>query len=346
VKNAKTPVIEELPIIGRLKHLILSATDGCYRTEHLLSLYTDNQLSSRLSHQVEEHLEQCESCKAALVIQQATRQVLAARQIVEPPSYLHERLRQAIAMEANQPAPKIEARHRWLGARLAIAGSTFAAAAVLAVVLLHHNVSPVHFNPPMSSPKVASVPGEQPHSLPIPIVKVHHHATSLIVKNTMIASVPHNENEQFNPVHLPFSSPVHELLGKSTLNSQIGSNSVRNTIQPVSVAKNISTHKMIANHTGVGTLEARRDNAVVPPIGVTLVAPTLTANTPTGPSQVAAIVNVSPTTEYRSVPINDRLKAIAEKAQDIEPHEVQAIASVPPADYAPGEQIVGSGIKR
>jgi hypothetical protein len=134
--------VDNSPFVGWAADLLRSAFDSCYRTERLLSLYIDGELSAQQKEYVESHLPNCESCKAALVILQATHQVLTQRVTVTPPAYLSERLRQAIAIEATRPAV-VQPSRRPIAARLAVAGGLGFAAIVVGTVLFETNHSPV-----------------------------------------------------------------------------------------------------------------------------------------------------------------------------------------------------------
>ena len=113
---------------------VRSLTDRCYCTQRQLSLYIDNELTPAQHKDVDRHLEECSSCRAALAILQSTHNVLMTREPVKPPASLSERLRLAIAQEAEkQRVVTAPSRTRVVfGSRLVYAGAF--AAAVLAVV--------------------------------------------------------------------------------------------------------------------------------------------------------------------------------------------------------------------
>jgi len=337
----KLIVVDDIPVLGELKHLFLSVTDRCYRTEYLLSLYQDNQLPAKLSKEVEDHLSVCASCKAALAIMSASQRVLASRPMVEPPTYLSERLRQAIALEATKPAP-VTPKASPLYGRLALAGGTFAAAAVFAAFLLNHATS----HTPALAPGhavVATTIGTSPNSSTVPITPMHR-----LGKN---ARIKHSEEELLAslPSHVSDHSPT------------IASEHLASIEAHYRLNQNVRTgHATIGGNTEIAKLipPANKHTVTTTSIVVASVPPRSVLDTGTTAQSQPASITTPPTSQSSSpvvvadnigqdthVILDNRLKTIALSIRmpltgQIQPdrNEVQI------ASYSPGVQITGSGI--
>ena len=339
VKNIKSPSVDELPIINRVKHFILSATDGCYRTEHLLSLYVDGQLSRKLVAEVESHLENCASCKAALVIMQATHQVLMNREPVAPPAYLSERLRQAIAIEATKPvlAPK---KSYIFGSRLALGSAGLAAAAVFAFLLVHQGGHPTVPSPGRQLASNSPAPAQkQPTAITSPHKQIIASAHRPLEQ---VAELPRTIKHSIGAVHVKVKAEHNAQTLIAALPAQHITISKVRIAQPVAVASQPKPRVLSVTATPSRPMVASVPQPTIQAPAV--VQQQLAVSAPqTQPQQVQTVVadNVAPV-EHDNV--NGQLKMIASRTQ-IKPYMLDSNhGHLTEAIYSPGLPITGSGI--
>jgi hypothetical protein len=339
VKRMKIQTIDELPVIGRLRHLFLSATVKCYRVEHLLSLYIDGELSDKLAREVEEHLEECASCKAAKAVLTATHQALTARTEVQPPAYLSERLRQALAIEMSRPTP-IKQSSPWITIpRLAYAGTSIAALTLFAVIALHHGgLGPV--SRPTGPGTVAVIPssiGSHRPSKP---------TVAPIKRLVLEATVPGENRVSKSPLTrtIPLDSGIDldRYANKTEIRTVISNShfvAFKSNVRK-SNAKSSSLDPQIASNGGRTTPTDTDMIPVTPITPDTQVLP----DQPTGQQQVASTNNVPAEQPHGNLYGALHMHDSSLFTQSTE-HTVQPIQNeLQPADYAPGEQIVGSKI--
>jgi anti-sigma factor RsiW len=334
----KTPMMDRFDMTDRLRHIYLSATDKCYRTEHLLSLYLDGELTSQQVQGVEKHLEGCPSCKVALSLLKAAHNVLAFRPTVQPPAYLSERLRAAIAIEMSRPSP-ITQQPALFPTRLVVATASFAAIAVVTLIVLHGGPRMAGAKPPTTPPRVAKIP-LGPRQVTSPVVikpMVRRHLSQHTVQNLNLAEVPaaeqHNTYSTKPKALMPheYNEIANPFIGHKVIVAQTGSSQRK------------STHPTIQNaHTQSGPMIAAipHQNPVASGINQTAPINNAASTQITQPS-----VQVADDVDHSShVVLGKFLRSLALSTQSAYVAHVTVEQSAIRLAEAPGVQIVGSGI--
>jgi hypothetical protein len=338
---------DKVPAYGQVSDFMRLCFDKCYRIERQLSLYVDNELSAKSRAFIEAHIGECPSCLKALTVLQAAHVVLSQREEILPPTYLRERLRQAIAIEATRPVATAAPRNVFNG-RLILAGATCVAVLVAAVVAQinpqkHADVGPskptVHLMPLQlnkpSSKLVASLPQAERH----PYVR-------RTAEHTYVASNDSSREPKPNDSSLSFPMPEPERIATPIISEDDTSRALkhRTSQSETMIAKNGSSESY-SPRTNRQAVIAEKLPQPAPAITAPLSAPENSTITSAPPAPEVQTASNDMGDDSYHMSLVDQMRSMALRTQDEQPKLLRLAVQYVPLPKGTGtEQIVGDAI--